>query len=170
MASNRLEDRGTRETEGRSPVGYRRGAVVTIRRIPIAALAIALIGGLGGCAAAPAPGCPAAAAMLVPPKNPPPAANLAPPSVPAAPVAPADATQPEPMPNRAIPPAAERDQTAPRRVTLDQFSGSSMPPPAGPAASRRGKDRQTVARHRHQDLDEAQIEAQWINPPVGAGE
>jgi hypothetical protein len=35
---------------------------------------------------------------------------------------------------------------------------------------RRGNRRQSSARHRYQDLDEVQIEAQWINPPLGAGE
>jgi len=71
---------------------------------------------------------------------------------------------------RAAPAGAESGYALPARADTQQFSGSSAPPPNGRTGARRGERHRPASRHRNWDLDEGQIEAQWINPPVGAGE
>jgi len=62
-------------------------------------------------------------------------------------------------------------QATPTRVQPNRYSGGSSAPARGPAATRPGRARQTATRsHDWPDLDEWQIQAQWINPPPGAGE
>jgi hypothetical protein len=50
------------------------------------------------------------------------------------------------------------------------YSGSSMPPQTSRTGPRRGHYRPIAGHRRYEDLDEEQFRAQWINPPVGAGE
>ena len=149
-----------------------------VRASSLAALAALLLGWLSGCVAAPAPSCPAAALLAAPP-NPPAPANAAMPPL-LAPAPPVSAAPREPAPSANLGPAApprspepaaiEPDYAAPRHAALQQFSGSSSVPSAGRAVSRRGDRRRPATHHRDRDLDDGQIEAQWINPPVGAGE
>jgi hypothetical protein len=134
-------------------------------------LATLLLGGLAGCVAAPAPSCPAAALLAAPP-NPAPPAQTPLPAVSAAPrepVSPASLGPAAPAQNPE-PSDIEPDYAAPRHAAPQQFSGSSTAPSAVRAVSRRGDRRRPASRHRDWDLDEQQIEAQWVNPPVGAGE
>ena len=147
-----------------------------IRAISVPAVAIGLLGALASCVTAPAPSCPAAA-LLATPSNPPAPANAATPvqAPPAAPALPVSAAPREP----AFPAAQARnpalsdielDYAAPWYAAPQQFSGSSAAPSAGRTAARRGERRRPAGRHRGWDLDETQIEAQWVNPPLGAGE
>ncbi|HEX6441692.1 MAG TPA: hypothetical protein VF007_05850 [Stellaceae bacterium] len=154
-----------------------------VRASSLAALAALLLGGLSGCVAAPAPSCPAAALLAAPP-NPPAPANAGTPQqaplssftpsppVSAAPRAPAFPASIEPAapPRSPEPSDIEPDYAAPGHAAAQQFSGSSSTPSAGRAPSRRGDHHRPPTRHRDWDLDDGQIEAQWINPPVGAGE
>ena len=59
---------------------------------------------------------------------------------------------------------------APTHFPPDWYSGSSTPPQTRRTVSRRTHHRQTTGRHRYEDLDEGQMQTQWINPPPGAGE
>jgi hypothetical protein len=134
-----------------------------------AGLAMNLLGGLGGCAAAPAPGsstyigtapinCPAASYLM--PGSPAPVSTRAAPTVMPATTAPASA-----IPAQALP-----IDVTPASPSPTVYSGSSMPPQTSRAGPRRGHYRPIAGHRRYEDLDEEQLRAQWINPPVGAGE
>lgn len=137
---------------------------MTIRAISAAVLAMNLLGGLGGCAAAPVPG--SSTYTGAPPLNCPAASYLTPGSPAPAPAAAAPAV----MPASAMPIPAPQTDVTPASPSPTVYSGSSMPPQTSRAGSRRGHYRQIAGHRRYEDLDEEQLRAQWINPPVGAGE
>lgn len=157
---------------------------MSIRAICVAISATGLLSMLTACAPAPAPVCPAAA-LVRPPGTPPPTVAVP------APV-PAPAVTLPPVSGNTVPPEAEPASAPPRSAepadmepdfaaraprsraaerSPNAFSGSSTPTPqAGRAAARR-PPREIPARARPEfDLDEDQLQAQWINPPVYAGE
>jgi hypothetical protein len=147
--------------------GIRRAAV-SIRAISVAVLAVGLAGGLVGglvaCAPVFPPGAPdsgLSAPSEIPPGWTP--ANYPTPSD-------SDIDDDEPiyaLPNGAgVPPYA-----GPARIAPNAYSGSSAPPRSGRAVSRAGRARPTGERvRRWLDLDDTDLQAQWINPPLGAGE
>ena len=59
----------------------------------------------------------------------------------------------------------------PARTEPNGYSGSSIPPRSGRAVSRAGRARPSGERVRRWfELDDTDLQAQWINPPLGAGE
>ena len=131
--------------------------------ICVAALATGLLGGLAGCAPA-----------SVGPSDP--VLDWTPPSY----VSPASYTEPsdwapsetnEDEPIYVAPKRAAPVYAAPPRTQPNRYSGGSAAPPSGRAAKQPGRPRQAGTRSPDwPDLDEWQIQAQWINPPPGAGE
>jgi hypothetical protein len=115
-------------------------------------MAIGLIGGLIACTAAHPPSDPIAS-------------RIAPSSAPATKSAIAAYL---PL-GDAAPASSTLALAVPALLPPGEYSGSSTPPQTGRTGSRR--HRQTAWRsHRYRELDEEQIRAQWINPPLGAGE
>jgi hypothetical protein len=163
-----VDNRGTRETG--APLSGRSIAevAVRVRAICVAALATGLLGGMAGCASGIGPSDPVL-------DGPAPAY-----------VSPASYTEPndwtpseapdelDPIyvaPRHRAPLQAAPTGVQPNRVQPNPYSGGSSAPASGRAATRPGRARQTATRpHDWPDLDEWQIQAQWINPPPGAGE
>lgn len=158
-----MDNRGTRETG--APLSGRSIAEVAVRvgAICVAALATGLLGGVAGCAPGIGPSDPvldgAAPAYVLP-------ASYTEPNdwIPSE-------TPDELEPIYVAPRHRAPLQAAPTRVQPNRYSGGSSAPPSGRAAKRPGPPRQAGTRSPDwPDLDEWQIQAQWINPPPGAGE
>ena len=148
-----------------------------VRAICVAALATGLLGGMAGCATGIGPSDPVL--------------DSATPAY----VSPASYTEPNdwtprpndwtPRPNDWTPSEAPDElepiyvaprhraplRAAPTRIQSNRYNGGSSAPASGRDTTRPGRPRQTATRsHDWPDLEEWQIQAQWINPPPGAGE
>ena len=134
-----------------------------VRAICVAALATGLLGGMAGCATGIGPSDPVL--------------DSATPAY----VSPASYTEPNDWTPSEAPDELEPIYVAPRhraplraapsRIQSNRYNGGSSAPASGRDATRPGRPRQTATRsHDWPDLEEWQIQAQWINPPPGAGE
>jgi hypothetical protein len=161
------DNRGTRETGSRLSERVWAEAVVKFRAICVAALATGLLGGLFGCSPSLGPSdrvLDETAPTYLSPVSYTEPSDWAPIETPAVDDEPIYAAPKRAAPAYAAPAAAPR-------ISPNRFSGGSTPPANNRAAARPGRPHPTGSRSRDwPDLEEWQIQAQWINPPPGAGE